>query len=70
MVYAPYSTAPDYPLKKWDVITRIGDQPLDSQGKVKIRDDLRLSFEYFVPKTGPRRPRAADDRPRRQAPRG
>jgi S1-C subfamily serine protease len=50
MVYAPYSTAADYPLKKWDVVTRIGGHPLDSEGQVKIRDDLRLSFEYFVPK--------------------
>ena len=32
------------------MITRIGDQPLDSQGNVKVRDDLRLSFQYLVPK--------------------
>ena len=50
LVSHPFSQASDYPLKKWDVITRIGDQPLDNQGNVKIRDDLRLSFQYFVPK--------------------
>ncbi len=50
MVYSLDSNAPDYPLKKWDVVTRIGDHWLDSEGNAKIRDDLRLSFEYFVPK--------------------
>ena len=39
-----------YPLKRWDVITKIGDHPLDNQGNVKVDDELRLSFRYFVPK--------------------
>ncbi|MBN2217303.1 MAG: trypsin-like peptidase domain-containing protein [Pirellulales bacterium] len=38
------------PLRRWDVITHIGDHPIDQQGDVKIRDDLRLSFAYLVPK--------------------
>ena len=46
----PFSSAADYPLKKWDVITRIGGQPLDNQGNVKIKDDLRVSYQYLVPK--------------------
>jgi S1-C subfamily serine protease len=50
MVSEPASDASDYPLKKWDVITRIGDDPLDSQGNVKVRDDLRLYFQYRIPK--------------------
>ena len=50
VVCLPFSSAPDYPLKKWDVITRIGGEPLDNQGNVKIKDDLRLSFQYLVPK--------------------
>jgi hypothetical protein len=50
MVYLPFSSAPDYPLKRWDVITRIGDQPIDNLGNIKIKDDLRLSFPYLVPK--------------------
>ena len=49
VVSAPFNPAPDYPLKKWDVITRIGDKPLDSQGNVKVNDSLRLTFQYFVP---------------------
>ena len=50
MVNQPFSDAADYPLKKWDVITRIGGEPLDNQGNVKISDDLRLYFQYLVPK--------------------
>ena len=50
MVYQPFCSAPDYPLKRWDVITRIGDQPLDNLGNIKIKDDLRLSFPHLVPK--------------------
>ena len=32
------------------MITRIGDQPLDNLGNVRVKDDLRLSYQYFVPK--------------------
>ena len=39
----------DYPLKKWDVITHIGEHDLDDQGNVRIRDDLRLDFRYLIP---------------------
>jgi S1-C subfamily serine protease len=50
VVYLPFSSAPDYPLKKWDVITHIGGQALDSQGNAKVNDSLRLQFQYLVPK--------------------
>jgi S1-C subfamily serine protease len=50
MVYQPFSSAADYPLKKWDVITHIGGQALDSQGNVKVNDGLRLQFQYLVSK--------------------
>ena len=50
VVCHPFSTAADYPLKKWDLITHVGGQPLDNQGNVKIKDDLRVSYEYLVPK--------------------
>jgi S1-C subfamily serine protease len=39
---------PDYPLKEWDVITHIGDVPVDDQGMVKLRENLRVSFVYLV----------------------
>ena len=50
VVGRPFRSTPDYPLKRWDVITRIGDVPLDNQGNVKIKDDLRVSYDYLVPK--------------------
>jgi len=50
MIVKPFSDKSDYPLKRWDVILKIGDQPLDSQGNVKVLDELRLSYQYLVPK--------------------
>ena len=50
LIVQPFSDKPDYPLKRWDVILKIGDQPLDSEGNVKVLDDLRLSYQYLVPK--------------------
>jgi S1-C subfamily serine protease len=50
MITQPYSNAPDYPLQEWDVVTKIGDMPIDSDGKVAIRYDLRLSAAYLVQK--------------------
>ena len=50
LIIQPFSEKPDYPLKRWDVLLKIGDQPLDSQGNVKIQDELRLSYQYLVPK--------------------
>lgn len=50
MVAQPYDQDRAYPLQEWDVITRIGDTPIDSDGKVAIRYDLRLSASYLVQK--------------------
>jgi S1-C subfamily serine protease len=44
------STDPNYPLKKWDVITRIGDTNVDDQGMIHQGSDLRLKFQYLVQK--------------------
>jgi S1-C subfamily serine protease len=41
---------PDYPLKAWDVVTQIGDTPIDDQGTIKVSDQLRLTFTYLVQK--------------------
>ena len=38
----------DENLKQWDVITHIGPHALDNRGMVRLRDDLRLHFQYFV----------------------
>ena len=48
VVHRPSSTDPAYPLKEWDVISRIGDAPIDNQGMVKIDKDLRVSFAYLI----------------------
>ncbi len=50
MVSEPYRSDSDYPLREWDVITKIGDTPIDSDGKVIVRYDLRLSALYLVQK--------------------
>jgi S1-C subfamily serine protease len=41
---------PAYPLKPWDIITHIGDTPIDNQGMIKIEDNLRVRFQYLIQK--------------------
>src|SRR5580658_6772805 len=48
IVHRPYKDAASYPLKEWDVITRIGDTPIDNQGMIKLDKDLRVHFAYKV----------------------
>jgi S1-C subfamily serine protease len=50
VVNKPDSDAPDYPLKQWDIITYMGDTPVDDQGMIKIGDNLRIHFTYLVQK--------------------
>ena len=50
MISQPYSSEPNYPLQEWDVVTKIGNMPIDSDGKVAVRYDLRLSSSYLVQK--------------------
>ena len=49
IVHQPASDASDYPLKEWDLITKIGDTPVDDQGMVRL-GDLRVYFTYMVQK--------------------
>jgi S1-C subfamily serine protease len=51
VVHQPFEFQTESPLKEWDVVTRIGDTPVDDQGMVNIGDDLRVSFRYLVQKT-------------------
>jgi S1-C subfamily serine protease len=46
----PWKEDPEYPLKKWDVITHVGPHAIDNQGFADVREGLRLKFNYFVPK--------------------
>lgn len=50
MVAEPYRDDSDYPLREWDVVTHIGGTPIDSDGKVAVRYDLRVSASYLVQK--------------------
>jgi len=51
IVHKPFRADADYPLKQWDVITHIGEAPIDNQGMVKIGPDLRVAFGYLIQKT-------------------
>src|ERR1700680_4565722 len=48
VVHRPYKPDASYPLKEWDVLTRIGNTPIDNQGMIKLDKDLRVSFAYLV----------------------
>jgi S1-C subfamily serine protease len=48
VVKEPYETDPGYPLKRWDVVTRIGDARIDEEGMVRVGDHLRVRFQYLV----------------------
>lgn len=50
VINTPYRNRPDYPLKKWDVITHVGPHAIDNQGQVGVRAGLRLDWRYWVPK--------------------
>jgi S1-C subfamily serine protease len=50
VVHRPSKDDASYPLKEWDVITHIGDTPIDNQGMVKLEKDLRVSFGYLIQK--------------------
>jgi len=48
IVHKPFGTDANYPLKEWDVITRIGDTPVDDQGMIKVSENLRVKFQYLI----------------------
>ena len=48
VVHRPFETTAAYPLKEWDIITRIADTPIDDEGMVKLGDNLRVDFRYLV----------------------
>jgi hypothetical protein len=50
VVHKPFSADAAYPLKEWDVITKIGDTPVDDQGMIKLSHTLRVRFQYLVQK--------------------
>src|SRR5262249_22613020 len=50
VVHQPDRDDPAYPLKEWDLITRIGEKDVDNTGMVTVQEDLRLRFQYLVQK--------------------
>ena len=48
VVHQPYQKDAAYPLKEWDVITKIGATPLDDQGMIKVGKDLKVAFSYEI----------------------
>ncbi|MBK8858163.1 MAG: trypsin-like peptidase domain-containing protein [Opitutaceae bacterium] len=50
VVHTPDSTDPAYPLKEWDLITKIGDTRVDNEGMIKLSANLRIRFQYLIPK--------------------
>ncbi len=50
LVHRPRSAEPSYPLKEWDVITKIGDTTVDDQGMIKLNEHLRVRFPYEIQK--------------------
>ena len=48
VVHDPFDTDPAYPLKEWDVITKIGDTSIDDQGMMRIGPNLRVRFQYRI----------------------
>ncbi|HEV2701382.1 MAG TPA: trypsin-like peptidase domain-containing protein [Steroidobacteraceae bacterium] len=50
VVHQPYEESAAYPLKEWDVITRIGATPVDDQGMVDLNGELRVNFRYMIQK--------------------
>ena len=41
---------PAYPLKPWDIITHVGDSPVDDEGMIKLSENLRVRFPYLIQK--------------------
>jgi S1-C subfamily serine protease len=39
---------PQDPLKPFDLIAKIGDKEIDNVGMVKVKDNLRLNFQYLI----------------------
>jgi S1-C subfamily serine protease len=50
IVTKPLLTDSKYPLKEWDVVTKIGDVPVDNQGNIMFGDNLKIAFTYLVQK--------------------
>jgi len=48
LVHRPYKTDASWPLKEGDIITHVGDYPIDNQGMVKLGANMRVRFQYRI----------------------
>ena len=48
VVHRPFDTQTSYPLKEWDIITRIADTSIDDEGMIKLGGNLRVDFRYLL----------------------
>jgi S1-C subfamily serine protease len=51
IVHGPDDPSPSYPLKEWDVISSIADKPIDDEGMIALRANLRVNFAYLIQQT-------------------
>jgi hypothetical protein len=50
VVHQPFRTDNAYPLKQWDIITKIGATQIDNQGMIKLDTNIRVRFHYLIQK--------------------
>jgi len=50
VVNTPFSTDTSYPLRQWDLISKIEGTPMDNQGNILLEDNLKINFSYLVQK--------------------
>jgi S1-C subfamily serine protease len=50
LVHPPRKPAADYPLKPFDIVTRIGEHEIDDIGKVQLANGRRAPFQYLFAK--------------------
>jgi hypothetical protein len=50
LVQLPSSSKANSPVKPFDVLTKIGDFPIDNSGLVQLKNGMRAHFLYLVPK--------------------
>ena len=48
IIHQPESSEAGYPLKEWDVVTKIGDTPIDDQGQIRLPGGLKVDFKYMA----------------------
>ncbi|MBR7798522.1 S1C family serine protease [Undibacterium fentianense] len=48
IIHRPYIETAEGVLKEWDVVTHIGDTPVDNQCMVKLKPNVRVMFKYKV----------------------